>query len=196
MITIVGLMGYAGSGKDAAAQALVEDGWRRDAFADRMRAMLYALNPIVFVDQFGGYERLRALVGFDGWDRVKRDVPEVRELLQRLGTEAGREILGENVWVDALMNAWERAVCARTVVTDVRFPNEYRAIREAGGLLVRIERPGVEAVNGHASEHALRDFVPDVVIENGGTLADLHASIRLAIGHGPVRNVATVEDKS
>jgi dephospho-CoA kinase len=44
---LVGLTGYARSGKDTAAQVLINDGFNRVAFADPMKNMLYALNPIV-----------------------------------------------------------------------------------------------------------------------------------------------------
>lgn len=190
MPELVGLWGYAGSGKDTAAEALVADGWRRDAFADRMRTALYALNPKVV-----GSARVSDLVADFGWDRAKRECLEVRELLQRFGTEAGRSVLGENVWVDALMRNVQPG--ERVVVTDMRFPNELAAIRGAGGLTVAILRRDYGPVNGHVSETALADLgLFDVVLENDGTVADLHEQIRAAVNPRPANSVARVEDQS
>lgn len=188
---LVGLWGYAGSGKDTAAEALVADGWRREAFADRLRAMLYALNPTLsFVpDALPTYGwELREIIDTDGWDKAKRDVPEIRELLQRLGTEAGRGVLGENVWVDAVMNAWKESGKQPTVITDMRFRNEANAIVQAGGITVAIHRPDCKPVNGHVSETALEGWDFDFVINNAGTVKDLHMTIRdlVAVAYGNV----------
>ena len=182
MTRLIGLWGYASAGKDEAARALVEDGWRRDAIADRVRAGLLALNPLIYTASFeaGQYERLSDVVRDFGWDNAKRSFREVRELLQRFGTEAGRAIHGENVWIDALMRGWHAAGAPPTVITDVRFPNEAAAIEAAGGITVAITRPGVEPANGHASETALGldSWLFDHLIDNTGTVADLHAEIR------------------
>ncbi|QEQ94091.1 deoxynucleoside monophosphate kinase [Streptomyces phage Saftant] len=175
---LIGLSGYAGAGKDEAAAALVVGGWRRDAFADRLRAFLYALDPWVNVSVDVGVARLSKLVDAYGWDRAKRTFPEVRRLLQRAGTEAGRKVLGTQVWVDALMKDFQPHDEA-LVVTDVRFKNEADAIREAGGVVVRIERPGVgpkEDPGGwvHESEVALDHYDFDVTVKNDGTIEELH----------------------
>ncbi|MFE2171890.1 hypothetical protein [Kitasatospora sp. NPDC059462] len=171
---IVGLAGLARSGKDSAAAALVEAGWTRRAFADPLKRMLYALDPLVF----GRRTRLRELVDGIGWDEAKK-LPEVRALLQRGGTEAGRGVLGEDVWVDRLfhdVDTWT----APTVITDVRFPNEADEIRWRGGLVVLVVRPGQERIGeaDHVSESALAGYLFDAVIDNSGTLEQLAASIR------------------
>jgi hypothetical protein len=175
---LIGLSGYAGSGKDEAAAALVVGGWRRDAFADRLRSFLYALDPWVTVSVDVGVARLSKLVDAYGWDRAKRTFPEIRRLLQRCGTEAGRQVLGAQVWVNALMNDFDPENEA-LVVTDVRFPNEADAIREAGGVVVRIERPGVGPHTDpggwvHESDVALDHYDFDVTVKNDGTIEELH----------------------
>lgn len=175
---LIGLSGYAGSGKDEAAKVLVAGGWRRDAFADRLRTFLYALNPLIPGHVGAGNLRLANVVDAYGWDAAKRTFPEVRQLLQRCGTEAGRAVLGSEVWVDALMREFDPANEA-LVVTDVRFPNEADAIRKAGGVLVRIERPGVgpnTAPDGsvHQSDVALDGYDFDVTVQNDGDVIDLH----------------------
>ncbi|AWY07629.1 deoxynucleoside monophosphate kinase [Streptomyces phage Yosif] len=178
---LIGLSGYAGSGKDEAAASLVAGGWRRDAFADRLRRCLYALNPFIPTYPDVGLVRLANLVDAYGWDRAKREFPEIRSLLQRYGTEAGREILGENIWVDALFADFEPEAEA-LVITDVRFPNEAQRVSEAGGVMVRINRPGVgpaTAPDGsvHKSDVALDDWDFDAVVDNDGTIEDLHAKL-------------------
>uniref|UniRef100_A0AAU7GY17 Deoxynucleoside monophosphate kinase n=1 Tax=Streptomyces phage Kamino TaxID=3158857 RepID=A0AAU7GY17_9CAUD len=174
---LIGLSGYAGSGKDEAAAALVVGGWRRDAFADRLRAFLLALDPWVDTYPDVGVVRLAKLVDAYGWDRAKRQFPEIRRLLQRAGTEAGRKVLGAQVWVNALMQDFDRDNEA-LVVSDVRFPNEADAIREAGGVVARINRPGVGPHTDpggwvHESDVALDHYDFDVTIENDGTIAEL-----------------------
>jgi hypothetical protein len=173
---LIGLCGMAGSGKDEAARALVANGWRRDAFADRMRTAMLALDPWVddpvAIDTF---HRLSWLVRDIGWDEAKRRYPEVRQLLQRFGTEAGRGVHGEDCWVDAL---FRDADDSPLVVTDVRFGNEARAIKDRGGLVVKIVRPGIEPLPGnHASEAGIPDELVDWILNNDSSIEMLHAAI-------------------
>lgn len=176
---IIGLNGYARSGKDAAASALVADGWERIAFADVLRDIAYAIDPFVQIGGFppGDYARLSTVVDRLGWDAAKGSHKDVRRLLQRLGTEGGRDILGKNIWIDT---AFKRARMdgAGLVITDVRFQNEAEAIRERGGKVVRLNRPGVGPVNEHSSDNAMEGFIFDAYIYNGGPLTELYDSIR------------------
>jgi hypothetical protein len=179
---IIGLSGYAQSGKDTIANHLVEHhGFTRVAFADPMREALYALNPrINDIPELSGVS-LQWLVDRMGWDFVKVDSPETRELLQRFGTEVGRKLWGENFWVDKAMDKINNL--DKVVVTDVRFPNEYDAIKNANGYMWRVEKPGVSAVNRHESETSLDGFFFDRIIPNKGTLEDLQATINYLINH-------------
>ncbi|MEU8133267.1 hypothetical protein [Streptodolium elevatio] len=171
---LIGLSGYARSGKDEAAKALVAGGWRQVAFADKVKDFVCALDPMVPSTRGGQPMRLSTVVARRGWDYAKTWYPEVRVLLQRAGTEAGRRILGQDIWIDALFRdiAEEPAV----VISDVRFPNEAQAIADRGGLLIRIERPGV-GVMPHESETALDDWPFDHVLVNDGTVEDLHRKV-------------------
>ena len=63
------------------------------------------------------------------------------------------------------------------VTDDVRFPNEAAMIRDLGGELWRIERPGITYDGDHSSEGGLEDITPDQVIVNDGTIAQLKAKI-------------------
>ncbi|QJD50709.1 deoxynucleoside monophosphate kinase [Streptomyces phage Issmi] len=174
---IIGLSGYARSGKNEAANVLVTRGWRQAAFADKLRDFLYALNPLIPGHYGAGNLRLRTLIDRTGWDYAKVTYPEVRALLQRAGTEAGRDVLGQNVWVDALLN--QHADAPALVVTDCRFPNEADAIRARGGILIRVDRPGVGPAKdkygrAHVSETSLDDYDFDHRLINDGSVVDLH----------------------
>ncbi|MEV3858447.1 hypothetical protein AB0J38_29550 [Streptomyces sp. NPDC050095] len=172
---LIGFAGAARVGKDTAAQALLELGWQRRAFADKVRDTLYAMDPVLDQDEYAdGYSTVRYEVDAYGWDHVKENYPEVRKYLQRLGTEGGREVLGENVWVDALFRDAE--TWGPTVITDVRFPNEVRAIWDRGGIVVWIVRPGqaLSEASRHVSESALKGWTLDDVILNDGTVGQLH----------------------
>lgn len=108
-------------------------------------------------------------------------VPELgvtpRHLMQTLGTEWGRQCIHPNVWTDA----WVRRVAdmpedALVVADDVRFPNEIDAVRSVGGVIWRIDRPGVTIapeVLDHLSEGGLHDVQPDAAIVNDGTDKEL-----------------------
>ncbi|MEU5403752.1 hypothetical protein ABZ348_31220 [Streptomyces sp. NPDC005963] len=179
---LIGLAGYAQAGKDTAAQALADRGWRRAAFADKLREFLLALDPLLPALREGGEPfRLRRWIEAVGWDHAKEEHPEVRALLQRAGTEAGRRVLGSDVWVNALFQ--EHGDAPALVVTDVRFPNEARAIHARGGVLIRIQRPGVGPKRcrvgiAHESETALRGWPFDHVLLNDGTAYDLRRKLQ------------------
>lgn len=148
---LIGLAGYAGAGKDAIASEFIKirPEFTRVAFADALKAYVCATNP-----------RVRNLVRAFGWDAAKRSFPDVRETLQTVGM-AAREHIGEDVWIRAALQTR-----GPVIVTDVRFPNEADAIRRRGGYVVRIRRPGVGPVNGHATETALDGYPTALTIDN------------------------------
>lgn len=171
---IIGLSGYAQSGKDTIGSFLVkEHGFVRFAFADALKEVVYRLNPIVQteinVDDLGEYvsqDRVRDIVDTYGWEMAKR-VSEVRRLLQVMGTEAGRQVLGENIWVDTVLN---QVGDQDAVITDCRFPNEAQAVKDRGGFVVRVMRDGVDAVNAHPSETSLDNWPFDMMFRNDAPL--------------------------
>ena len=167
---IIGMAGPKGSGKDAvfvAAQKLgLFPGAKRFAFADKMREAALALDPIITVDE-SGFIRLSHLIDKFGWDYVKNHYPEARRTLQRLGTEAGRDILGPDVWVDSLMRDMGTG-CA--FINDVRFLNEAMATRQRGGVIIEVRRNGFEYSAEHASEAGLPRDILDASIYNNGDI--------------------------
>jgi hypothetical protein len=90
----------------------------------------------------------------------------VRDLLQKLGTEALRNGLHENTWVNALMADY--TIKTNWVITDTRFPNEAEAIKQRDGIILTITNPDVSPVNRHVSETALDNYPFDHVIVNDG----------------------------
>jgi len=172
---IVGLSGYAQSGKDTVAEHLIKNyGYRRVAFADPIRKALYKLNPVVPVGEFNAIHLAQAVDGL-GWEETKRLSDETRRLLQVLGTEVGREMFGVDFWVNQAMGNLGKF--DKVVLTDVRYPNEYRAIKSRDGIILRIVKPGNSAVNGHSSETALDSHAFDGTIVNDGSKEDLFAKI-------------------
>ena len=150
----LGLSGYAGAGKDTAAnflkEALLSNGKRVDviAFADPIRWMLLSLGvPIQYMTNRDLKEA--AIPGFNGCS--------ARQMMQTLGTEWGRLCLGRNFWtsqVERRLSAWAELNKTPDVViiSDVRMANEANWIADRGGMVVRIERPGLQAVRAHESE--------------------------------------------
>lgn len=180
---IIGLSGYARSGKDTVAARLVsEHGFTRLAFADPMREALYRLNPKVTIAEMQGVPLATAVDGL-GWEQVKVDSHDTRELMQRFGTEVVRDMFGENFWVDYTMKLAEQY--DKVVISDVRFENEAQAIASRfDGQVWRVERPGTGAVNGHLSESSLDSYDFDFTISNVGTIDVLHNVVDFLMNGG------------
>jgi len=176
---LIGLSGFAQTGKDAAANILKDHGYTRIAFADPIREAMYLLDPIVRSDNRGRTFGLREVIDDIGWDDAKTTIPEVRRLLQVYGTEVGRETMGKNVWVNLAKKKIHPN--GKYVITDVRFPDEVDAIRELGGSLIKIIRPGFEPVNAHISDAGLPDHWFDRVLVNDGSLADLRDRVLVVL---------------
>ena len=103
-----------------------------------------------------------------------------REYLQRFGTEVGRDIFGANFWVDQLLLRDEASMLRNfgdsnnklahiAIITDVRFPNEAKRIKDLGGRVWNIKRPDIEDnKDAHASEKLLPLELIDMTINNLG----------------------------
>jgi hypothetical protein len=171
-VEMIGLSGWARNGKDTVAEHLIANyGYEQVSFAAPMKEALYRLNPKITINDV---PNLPVKLGVDlyGWDELKTHGPEIRGLLQRFGTEVGREMFGEDFWVDAAINSIPDG--SKVVVSDVRYPNEAEAVKKLGGQVWRVVRPGYGAANDHASEHALNDYNFDEVLENSGSVQALY----------------------
>lgn len=160
---IIGMMGFSQSGKDTAAELLAKDGFERRAFADAIRTVVYKINPLL-----NGDIRLQEVVDGLGWDVAKVNIPEVRRLLQVTGLEALRETVDEFIWIDAVFDKLESFT--DYVITDVRFDNEIEAVEAAGGVLVWVQREGVQPVNSHASDNIVGRDDADIILHNPGNI--------------------------
>ncbi len=170
---IIGIGGRAGSGKDTLAARLVKQhGFVRLAFADPLKegaAVMFRLSG----DQIHG--SLKEVTD-------ERYGKSPRQIMQALGTEFGRNLIHPDLWVRAARARIDEfrdfvAPPAGVVMPDVRFPNEAEAIREWGGELWRVERPGIAAVAAHVSEHALDTCSFDARFVNDRSIEELHADV-------------------
>ncbi len=107
-----------------------------------------------------------------------------RRLQQLLGTEFGRDLIRDDIWVDIAIEKARSLMAAghSVIIDDMRFPNEFHAVEAAHGDCYRVTRPGVEVTHAHASEGQL-DHAHMPEIWNTGSLFDLHqASIARIFG--------------
>lgn len=92
-----------------------------------------------------------------------------------------REQYSEDIWVNSLHRRIFERPDDNWVITDVRFPNEVRAVKSWGGLAIRIDRSGAGATGGiaeHASETSLDECDDwDAVIQNDGTFEQLYERV-------------------
>jgi hypothetical protein len=166
---IIGLTGYKGSGKNLAASYIITNypGWKDDSFAAPIRKMLSTMGfPLEYL--YGKKEEVIPELGVTG-----------RHLLQTLGTEWGRNMVGHNLWVQ-LASMRMKTAKSDVVFTDLRFPNESLAVWGAGGIVVRIVRPGHDG-DDHSSEKSMAQIVPDHTITNNCDLEHLEKQIRFVI---------------
>ena len=171
-VEVIGMSGWARAGKDTVADHLVAKyGYTKSSFAAPMKEALYRINPSV--QNIGGsYQNLRQTIDIAGWEEAKSITPEVRGLLQRFGTEVGREMWGSDFWVDAAIDSIEDG--SKVVFADVRFPNEADAIKTLGGEVWRINRNGFGPANDHISEHAMTEYFFDNVLDNSESIEVLY----------------------
>lgn len=181
---LVGLVGPKRAGKDTVAATLVDEcGWRRVAFADRLRWVAEQANPTLMHTE--GSRQFPApltylLATHGGWEALKGTVWDApaRDFLQRLGV-AMRSV-DPAVWLRAALldsDAW-RADGRDVVVADVRFQNEADAIVARGGTLVRVRRPGLPSDDVHVSEREQQSIRCHRVVTNDAGLAELDRKAR------------------
>jgi hypothetical protein len=171
---LIGLVGYAGTGKDTVRQLLEsEHGFVGLAFADPIRQMLRALFSENGIDE--KYMDDRAFKEATIEDLLTEQPLSYRHMAQTLGTEWGRN-LSPDFWLQiagAFIADQRRRGERRFVVSDVRFVNEAQWIKDAGGELWHIHRPSASPVRAHASEAEIALIEVDRVVNNSGSIDDL-----------------------
>lgn len=184
----IGIHGQIGQGKSCFANTAVKSfpdlNVRAVKFAKPVYDSLYAINPlIIFLD--GTVERLQYLVARVGWEKAK-EVPEVRSLLQRVGTEGGRDIHGEYCWIklfdDEVYTYVSTPSQELVIADDLRFLNEVQYITDHDGITVKLFGPNrrshLASALTHSSEERLPDKLFDYLIYNTGTLEQYQSAIK------------------
>jgi hypothetical protein len=171
----VGICGYASSGKDVVADALVENfGFVRVNMSDALDRYLMILDPYVLTQQYRNvrYSELRSEVDYT---TAKRN-PEVRRLLQKLGTEVGRSI-DPDIWIKELDK--EAPKHDRVVTTGIRYLNEAAPL----DFLIHVDRPGIGPANDHSSESIDAIIaLANITFRNDDTIGDLHRQVIERLG--------------
>jgi len=207
---IIGICGFIGSGKDTIADYLVNTHeFRRESFANTLKDA---------VSSVFGWDRT-LLEGRTKEAREWREQPDVwwserlgktitpRWVLQQWGTEVCRKSFHDDIWIASLENKLRHSK-DHVVISDCRFPNEIKAIKNAGGVVVRVKRgdepdwydAAVSANRGpdgnatwslsrlkleqlkiHASETAWVGTQFDHVLTNNSTIDDLFKQVDLVL---------------
>lgn len=170
---IIGLAGQIGSGKTTAAEQLYHIGFTRVRFAGPLKAMAKCIG---LNDQQVDGELKETPCDILGGMTPRR-------FMQLIGTEFGRQMICDDLWI----RAWNAAVDRLpehipVVCDDVRFPNELAAIRNKGGIAAFILRTKEKPIEGnHLSEFSILPTDCQLVIDNNGTLAKLNDKLLLLV---------------
>lgn len=178
---IIAFTGKLKSGKSEAARTLYSRGFTVVKFAGALKQMMTVLG-LTDAEIEGVMKELpcKVLCG-----------KSPRYAMQTIGTDWGRDMIGPDLWV----NVWKHKVesyngIIPVVNDDCRFPNEAEAIRSLGGIVVRIERAGLDSIikSSHPSEDM--DFKADMTIHNDGTLEEFRQKISLLCDERVVESIA------
>jgi len=140
---IIGFVGFIGSGKDTAADYLVNfHGFRRDSFASTLKdavAHVFGWDRTLLEGRTKQAREWREEI--DTWWSDRLNMPNLtpRWILQYWGTDVCRNHFHDDIWIASLENKM-RKTSDNIVISDVRFPNEIQAIHNAGGIVVRVKR--------------------------------------------------------
>jgi hypothetical protein len=212
---IIGFVGFIGSGKDTAADYLVNfHGFRRDSFANTLKdavACVFGWDRTLLEGRTKEAREWREQV--DPWWAERLNMPNLtpRLMLQLWGTEVCRSGFHDDIWIASLENKM-RKTSDNIVISDVRFPNEIKAIHNAGGIVVRVKRgenphwyqdavnmnsgntnmswmiskTRMEQLGIHASETAWVGGAIDFEVDNNGSIDELFAQIKNLVEDRPV----------
>jgi hypothetical protein len=219
---IIGICGLIGAGKDTAADYLVNlHRFRRESFANTLKdavAQVFGWDRIMLEGRTKHSREWREQV--DAWWADRLNMPELtpRWVLQQWGTEVCRAGFHDDIWIASLENKL-RNTTDDVVITDCRFPNEIRAIKTAGGKVIRIKRgpepewydaavaynrgpngnsqwavskAKLDKLRVHPSEYSWIGTDFDVVLDNNYSLDDLYAQV-ISLAQDPL---ASKEDHS
>lgn len=200
---LVGILGRMSSGKDTVAKELVNNyGFRQDSFAATLKditSQIFGWDREMLSGSSPESRAFREEV--DEWWAEKLGMPNFtpRLALQLVGTDVFRNNFHENIWVLSAMRRYREG--ENVVISDARFPNEVKIIRELGGHIIQVDRGeepewwscakkaavgdpvAIETMEYihkiHASEWAWSNEQPDELIHNDGTLEQLYGMVKL-----------------
>lgn len=169
-LNLIGISGKKGAGKDTVGMMI------RKATGNRFKLKSYAAKlkevASVMLDipaySFDDREVKNKKLGPE-WNHMT-----VREFLQKLGTDAVRNGLHDETWINLLFKNYNEA-CS-WVITDVRMLNEAHRIHMHGGIIVRVTASWTEEDN-HVTETEGDFITPDYYIHNDGSFFDLHMKV-------------------
>lgn len=199
---IIGFVGFIGSGKDTAADYLVNfHGFRRDSFANSLKdaiSHVFGWDRTLMEGRTKESREWREQV--DTWWAERLKIPNLtpRWVMQYWGTEVCRQGFHDDIWIASVENRI-RKTKDNIVISDVRFPNEINAIHRAGGKVIRVKRgpepewyqdavnvnagptnmswaiskSKIEELKIHASETSWVGSNIDKIIDNNGSIDDL-----------------------
>lgn len=176
---LIGLSGHKGAGKDTVAQILVEKyNFERRAFADKIKESASAIFAVPDPSLWDEYKNddLNSSVTLEFGNGKFVCHMLIRQFLQRYGTEAHRDIFGEDFWIDMTL----KDIYPKTknyVIADCRFPNELKAIKQLGGQIVKVI--GEEAEEDlHPSEAKVdHSFIDYYLYNKERSLKELQKSV-------------------
>lgn len=166
MRMIIGIAGKARTGKDTVAKYLFANySFTRIAFADPVKQAAQVI--------FG-------LTNEQTWDDAHKEVvipywgKSPRQMFQLVGTECVKPHFGEDIWVKRLAMVADILGTDDIVIPDVRFEAEAAWIRQNGGYIVHLERPGAMTVSSHVSEAGIKFEPGDHIMTNDSSIKRLH----------------------
>ena len=204
---IIGICGFIGSGKDTVADYLVNfHEFRRESFASTLKdavASVFGWDRVMLEGRTKEAREWREQV--DPWWAERLSMPTLtpRWVLQYWGTEVCRKSFHDDIWIASLENKLRNSK-DHVVISDCRFPNEIKSIKDSGGSIIWVTRGllpewydlAIDANKGHnvafqelkrlkihASETAWVGTEFDHVIENDGTIDDLYKQIQSVISN-------------
>lgn len=207
MAKIIGVCGFIGSGKDTAADYLVNfHEFRRDSFAASLKdavAAIFGWDRELLEGRTKQAREWREQI--DPWWAERLAIPNLtpRWVLQQWGTEVCRHGFHDDIWIASLENRL-RSSTDNIVISDCRFPNEIRSIRQAGGKVIWVQRGQLpdwcetlismqnkttlgiranymEQFSVHASEWAWVGTDFDHIIDNNGTVEQLYQQLSAVV---------------
>lgn len=140
---LIGVVGLIGAGKDTVADYLVNlHHFRRDSFAASLKdavAHVFGWDRILLEGRTKQAREWREKI--DNWWADRLNMPNLtpRLVLQLWGTEVCRKGFHDSIWIASLENKL-RNIKDNVVISDCRFPNEIKSIKNAGGIVIRVVR--------------------------------------------------------